>query len=85
MGFCLAEALARRIERDALGLDECAEVREPSLRARDIVVDHDEEAVGKILCERSDDYGIAGAVEPAYGKPRCLSGHLSEELFELGK
>jgi hypothetical protein len=85
VGFCLAEALAGRIERDALGLDERAEVGEPSLRAGDVVVHHDEEAVGKILSEGSDNYGVAGAVEPSDGESRCLGGHLPEEFFELGK
>src|SRR5258705_9207054 len=68
VGFCLTEALARRIEGDALGLNERAEIGEPPLGAGNVVVQHNEEPVRKILGERSDDDRIARAMKSAYSR-----------------
>jgi len=57
------EALARGVECDAIGLHERAQIGEPALRAGDVVVQHHEEAVRKILGERRDDHRVAGSME----------------------
>jgi hypothetical protein len=83
VGFRFPEALAGRIEGDGLGIHERAQVRQPALGARDVVIQHNEEAVRKILCERRDRYRVAGAMEAADGEPRGGRGHRRDELREL--
>ena len=46
LGF--AEAFARRVERDCVGLHERGQIGEPALGAGDVVADDDEEAVRKV-------------------------------------
>jgi len=58
-----AEALAWWIESDILRLDERAEVRQPTARPGDVVVQHHEEAVRKIVSECRDDYSVARPVQ----------------------
>jgi hypothetical protein len=85
MRFRLAEALAGRIKSDALGLDQRAKIGQPSLGARDVVIDDDKKTMGQVLSESRDYYGVARAMESANRESRCGRGHLPKEILELSE
>jgi len=77
------EALARRVESDVLRIDERAKVRQPPLGAGDVVVQHHEEAVRKILSERRDDYSVARPVQTSDSDTASRSGKIGQQLLEF--
>jgi len=51
--------------------------------ASDVVVQHHEEAVRKILSERSDDYRVARPVKAPYSDAASGSGKIGQQLLEF--
>ena len=62
LGF--AEALARRIQRDDVHVEQGAEVRQPSFGIRQRVRDHHEEARGQATRERCHRRCVSGSGQP---------------------
>ncbi len=81
--LCFAEALARGVESDGLRLDEGAKIRQPPFGTRDVVVQHHEEAVRKILSECRDDYSVARPVQTSDSDAAGGSGKIGQQLLEF--
>jgi hypothetical protein len=83
VGLRFPEALARRVEGDALRLHERHQVGEPALGAGDVVVQHHEEAARKILRERSEHHGVARSVKAAQRAAPGGPGQIAQQLPEF--
>ena len=83
VGLRFPEALARRVECDALRLHQRHQVGEPALGAGDVVVQHHKEAVRKILRERSEHHGVARSVKAAQRAACGGPGQIAQQLLEF--
>ena len=83
MRFRLAEALAGRVERHLIGLDERAQISQPPLGAGNVVTDDDEKSLSDSSGEGSDYRGVAGAVEPRYADASRWAGKSFAKLSEF--
>ena len=80
----LAEALARRVERNQLGFDERRQVRQPALGACNVVI-HDDEEAGCIVGKRSEHHGVARSVQATDRAPIARRRHLIKKSSELSE
>jgi hypothetical protein len=85
VGLRFSEALAGRIKGDAFGLDQGAQIGKPPLGAGDVVVQHHEEPVRKIIGEGCYDHRVAGAVKSTYTRAGSRRWYFFEELSELSE
>src|ERR1700682_1126441 len=83
VGLSLAEALARRIKRNSLRLDQGRQIRQPALGACNIVIYDDEESASSIPSKRGEYHCVAGSVQSTDTAPSSWRGHLIKKLAEL--